>query len=100
VGDSNYMTSLEDREKQNTKQEPVILKVDVIHNQEPRMQEERCGYESLGVRIWHSTNKPDDRMSVRDTLGTDSLYLSRTAARTSSVRMTVVLWYAMTLQAE
>jgi len=52
------MTSLEDRKKQNTKQEPVILKVDVIHNQEPRMQEERCGYESLGVRIWHSTNKP------------------------------------------
>ena len=27
-------------------------------------------------------------------------YFSKTAARTNSVRMTVVLWYAMTLQAE
>jgi hypothetical protein len=45
------MTSLEDRKKQNAKQEAVILKVDVIHNQEPGMQEERCGYESLSIRI-------------------------------------------------
>jgi len=63
------MTSLEDREKQNAEQEPVILEVDVIHNQEPWMQEERCGYESLGVRIWRSTNKPDEVASVKDVLG-------------------------------
>jgi len=64
------MTSLEDREKQNAKQEAVILKVDVIDNQEPGMQEERCGYEPLSIRIWHSTNKPDKGMSVRDMVDT------------------------------
>jgi len=64
------MTSLEDRKKQNAKQEAVILKVDVIHNQEPGMQEERCGYESLSTRIRHPTNKPDKGMSVRDMLDT------------------------------
>jgi len=63
------MTSLEDREKQNAEQEPVILEVDVIHNQEPWMQEERRGYETLGVRIWHSMNKPDEGTSVKDVLG-------------------------------
>jgi hypothetical protein len=62
------MTSLEDRKKQNAKQEAVILKVDVIHNQEPGMQEQRCGYESLSIRIWHPTNKPERGMSARNTL--------------------------------
>ena len=32
--------------------------------------------------------------------GPVSSYFSRAAPRTNSVRMTVVLWYAMTLQAE
>ena len=100
------MTSLEDREKQNAKQKSVILKVDVVHDQEAGMQEERCGYESLDVGIWCSTDKPDKKRSA---LGQQVIcyaqgpvppYFSRTAARTNSVRMTVVLWYAMTLQAE
>jgi hypothetical protein len=64
------MTSLEDRKKKNSKQEAVILKVDVIHNQEPGMQEERCGYESLSIRIWHPTNKSDKGTSVTDMLDT------------------------------
>jgi hypothetical protein len=51
------MTSLEDREKQNAKQESVVLKVDVVHDQEAGVQEERCGYESLDVGIWGSTDK-------------------------------------------
>ena len=64
------------------------------------MQEQRCGYESLSIRIWHPTNKPEKGMSVRNTLDKGPTYFSRTAARTSSVRMTVDLWYAMTLQEE
>jgi hypothetical protein len=52
------MTSLEDGKKQNAEQESVILEVDVIHDQKTGMQEERCGYESLDVRIWRSTDKP------------------------------------------
>jgi hypothetical protein len=66
------MTSLEDREKQNAKQESVILKVDMVHNQEAGMQEERCGYESLDVGIWRSTDKPNKERSGSDTLCTGS----------------------------
>jgi hypothetical protein len=66
------MTSLEDREKQNSKQESVILKVDVVHDQEAGMQEERCGYESLDVGIWRPTNKPDKKRSASNTLYTGS----------------------------
>jgi hypothetical protein len=54
-----YLTSLEDGEKQNAKQEAVVLKVDVIYDQKAGMQEERCGYESLNVGIWGPTDKPD-----------------------------------------
>jgi hypothetical protein len=70
------MTSLEDREKQNAEQEPVILEVDVIHNQEPWMQEERRGYETLGVRVWHPTNKPDEGTSVKDVFGNEIHFTS------------------------
>lgn len=66
------MTGLEDRKKQNAEQESVILKVDVVHDQEARMQEERCGYESLNVGIWRSTDKPDKDRSASDTLCTGS----------------------------
>jgi hypothetical protein len=66
------MTSLEDREKQDAKQESVILKVDMVHNQEAGMQEERCGYESLDVGIWRSTDKPNKERSGSDTLCTGS----------------------------
>ena len=69
---NNHMASMEDGEKQNAKQESVILKVDVVHDQEARMQEERCGYESLDVRIWCSTDKPDKERSASDTLCTGS----------------------------
>jgi hypothetical protein len=62
------MTSLQDREKQNAKQESVILKVDVVYDQEAGVQEERCGYESLDVRIWRSTDEPNKERSVSDTL--------------------------------
>ena len=69
---NNHLTSLEDREKQNAKQEPVILKVDVVHDQETGMQEERCGYESLDVGIWCSTDKPERERSAGDSLCTVS----------------------------
>jgi hypothetical protein len=67
-----YLTSLEDGKKQDAKQESIVLKVDVIHDQKSRMQEERCGYESLNVRIWRSTDKPDKERSVSDALRTGS----------------------------
>jgi len=66
------MASLEDREKQNAKQESIILKVDVVHDQEAGMQEERCGYESLDVGIWRSADKPDKERSASDTPRTGS----------------------------
>jgi hypothetical protein len=66
------MTSLEDREKQNAKQKSVILKVDVVHDQEAGMQEERRGYESLDAGIWRSANKPDKERSASDTLSIGS----------------------------
>ena len=69
---NNHMTSLEDREKQNSKQEPVVLKVDVVHDQKAGMQEERCGYESLDVGIWSSTDKPDRERQASDALCTGS----------------------------
>jgi hypothetical protein len=53
------LTSLEDGKKQNAEHESVILKMDVVHDQKTGMQEERCGYESLDVRIWRPTDKPD-----------------------------------------
>jgi hypothetical protein len=58
------MTGLEDRKKQNAKQESVILKVDVVHDQEAGVQEERCGHESLDVGIWRSPDKPDKERSA------------------------------------
>lgn len=64
------MTGLEDRKKQNAKQESVILKVDVVHDQEAGMQEERRRYESLNVGIWRSTDKPDKKGSASDMLCT------------------------------
>jgi hypothetical protein len=33
----NHMSSLQDGKKQNSKQESVVLKVDVVHDQETRM---------------------------------------------------------------
>ena len=62
------MTSLEDGKKQNAKQEAVVLKVDVVHDQKAGMQEERCGYESLDARVWRSTDKPNNERSTSDTL--------------------------------
>jgi hypothetical protein len=94
------MTSLQDGKKQYAKHESVILKVDMIHDQETGMQEEGRRYESLGIRIWYSADKPDEEISNCDMLRRRPLYFSRTAPRTSSVRITVTLWYAMTLQAE
>ncbi len=66
------MTSLEDGKKQNAKQEAVVLKVNVVHDQKAGMQEERCGYESLDARVWRSTDKPDNERSASDTLRAES----------------------------
>lgn len=60
---ATHLTCLEDGKKQNAEQESVVLKVDVIHNQKAGMQKERCGYESLNVRIWRPTDKPDKWVS-------------------------------------
>lgn len=69
---SDYITSSEDGKEQNAEQESVVLEVNMVHNQKPGMQEERCGYESLDVRIWRSTDKPDEEGSARDMLHTRS----------------------------
>lgn len=39
-----YLTSLQDREKQDSKQESIVLEMNVVHDQETGMKEERCRY--------------------------------------------------------
>jgi hypothetical protein len=92
LNDGIYITSLEDGKQQNAEHESIVLKVDMVHDQKTGVQEERCGYESLNAGIWGSTDKPDKEGSANDTLHTGvPPHFNRTAPRTSSVRMTVVL---------